>query len=97
MEKYYINVNGIKCLLPHIATEKTFYAVEELKKEIYNAFDKFPPFNTPHEGYAIIKEELDELWEEVRKQYDVRTKENMRKEAKQIAAMALRFMVDLCE
>ncbi|MCW4027351.1 MAG: hypothetical protein NWE76_07720 [Candidatus Bathyarchaeota archaeon] len=68
---------------------------DDVVAEVRRAEMKFPPFNTPHEGYAIIKEELDELWEEIRKQYDVRTKEKMRKEALQVAAMAVRFMGDL--
>ncbi len=72
-------------------------AIADVDHEFLFAVAKFPPFASPHEGYAIIKEELDELWEEVRKQHDVRTKAQMRKEAKQIAAMAIRFMVDLCE
>jgi len=70
-------------------------ALDALERELKFATDTFPPFRSPHEGYAIIKEELDELWEEIRKQYDVRTNEKMRKEARQIAAMALRFMIDL--
>ena len=69
---------------------------EEVLDELDQATKKFGKFASPHEGYAIIKEELDELWEEVRKQYDVRTKGNMRKESIQIAAMAMRFIKDIC-
>ena len=46
-----------------------------------------------HEGYAIILEELDELWDEVKKKQPDR--EKMVKEAKQVAAMALRFMLEI--
>jgi len=38
---------------------------------------------------------LDELKDEVFKQHDQRTKERLRAEAKQVATMALRFMVDI--
>ena len=31
------------------------------------ARQKHAPMHSPHEGYAIIKEEFDELWQEVRK------------------------------
>ena len=48
----------------------------------------------PHEGYAVILEELDELWEEVKSQHPDR--QRMRAEAAQVAATALRFMVDVC-
>ncbi len=65
---------------------------EELRRAQFNS----PPFNSAHEGYAVILEELDELWEEVRKQHDVRSKERMRAEAMQVAAMALQFMIDCC-
>jgi len=70
-------------------------ALDELEKELRVATDKFPPFRSPHEGYAVILEELDELWQEVKQQYDVRSSVAMRNEAKQVAAMALRFMIDL--
>jgi len=49
------------------------------------------------EGYAVIHEELDELWEEVKKKPTVQNKKLMREEAKQVAAMALRFMIDVCD
>lgn len=55
------------------------------------------PTTTPHGGYAVIKEELDEYWEEV-KQFNLPkgrdTRPKMRKELIQIAAMALRTIVD---
>jgi len=46
-----------------------------------------------HHGYAVIKEELDELWDEIICRGPARYMED---EAKQIGAMALRFLVDLC-
>ena len=70
-------------------------AMDEVDDECYEAFNKFPPMVSPHEGLAIIQEEFEELKAEVFLQHDVRTKEAMRHEAKQVAAMALRFMVDL--
>jgi len=50
-------------------------------------------FNSPHEGYAIIKEELDELWADIKSQ---RPSKHMYHEAKQIAAMAMVMMLE-CE
>jgi hypothetical protein len=69
--------------------------VRDVVNEYKRAIAKFKPFNSPHEGLAIILEEYKELEEEVFKQHDVRTRKKMRAEAKQVAAMALRFMVDL--
>lgn len=67
----------------------------ELDAEVQSAIEKFPPFNSPHEGLAIIEEEFLELRAEVFKQYDARTKDAMRQEAIQVAAMAVRFVRDL--
>ena len=69
----------------------------EVKDELLAAQYKFIPFRSEHEGYAIIKEEVDELWDEVKKQPKVRDKAKLRTEARQIAAMAIRFMLDLTE
>ena len=57
------------------------------------ATKKFSKFSSTHEGYAVILEELDELWHEIKKNGD---KANMRDEAIQVAAMGFRFVVDCC-
>ena len=62
--------------------------------EYLRAVTKFSEFNTPHEGYAVILEELDELWEEIKANSD---KEALKKEAIQVGAMALRFIIDCCK
>jgi len=67
----------------------------EAARELRRATAMFAPFNSPHEGWAVIREELDELWEHVRAN-DGRS-ENARAEAIQLAAMALRYAVDLCD
>jgi hypothetical protein len=64
-------------------------AADELKR----AMAKFGPFRCGHEGYAVIREELDEMWHEVKHG----TRARAREEAVQVAAMALRFLVDLPE
>ncbi len=53
------------------------------------------PFNSAHEGYAVILEELDELWDEVKKKQAERSSETLKKEAVQVGAMAMRFLVDI--
>ena len=51
-------------------------------------------YNSLHEGYAIMKEEFDELWDEVKKHsHDHKKAFN---EAKQVACTAIRFM-KLCQ
>lgn len=61
--------------------------------ELLSAQSRFPEFRSPHEGWAIIKEEVDELWELV-KANEGHGAAAMN-EAKQIAAMAVRYALDL--
>lgn len=63
---------------------------DEVFQELYKAVNSFPRFNTLHEGYAVILEEMDELWEEVKGHNRVEA----RKEVVQVAAMALRFLIE---
>lgn len=48
-----------------------------------------------HEGYAVILEELEEFWEEVRKKRTDRSQVGMWDELVQIAAMAQRTAEDV--
>ena len=58
----------------------------EIHREYETARSKFRPFKSTHEAYAILLEEVDELWEAIKNnQSNYRVKE----EAIQIAAMAL--------
>jgi len=65
--------------------------------ELIVAMKSYPAFHSAHEGFAVLKEEVDELWDEVKKQPAVRSKAEMRKECIQIAAMAIRFALEVCE
>lgn len=74
--------------------EKTTRAIEDSIGELMVATQNYGPMASPHEGYAILLEEVDELWDEVKKSPKKRDPKAMRKEAVQVAAMALRFLVD---
>ena len=65
--------------------------------EYSRAARDFPPFTSAHEGYAILLEEVDELWDEVKKNPRERDYDKMRREAIRVAAMALRFVKDVCD
>ena len=65
-------------------------------RELCRARDKHTKFNSEHEGYAVILEELDELWDEIKKKKEERDKTKLMKEVVQVAAMAMRFASDLC-
>lgn len=69
----------------------------ELRAELVAALDKHAPMNSHHEAYAVILEELDEYWEHVRLQKAKREQAKIRRELIQVAAMALRAILDVCE
>jgi hypothetical protein len=62
--------------------------------EVTRACSKHSPMASHHEAYAVILEEVDEYWEEVKKRQPDR--ERLREELIQIAAMAVRAQMD-CE
>jgi len=77
--------------------EKATEISREVVEELVYACRKFPKFNSAHEGYAVILEELDELWYEIKGHNPIRheQKEAMREEVIQVAAMAIRFVMDV--
>jgi len=65
----------------------------EVVQEIRRARQQHDPMRGAHEGYALLLEEVDELWAEVKdRRRDLRA---MRAEAIQIAAMAIAFAVEV--
>jgi NTP pyrophosphatase (non-canonical NTP hydrolase) len=76
---------------------KTFNPIfYEIQIEVSNAIANWPPFNSAHEGFAILMEEVDELWQHVKTNQKKRDLEKMRREAIQVAAMAFRFLTEVC-
>jgi len=74
--------------------EFTFAAI---RNEVTTAREKWPRFASAHEGYAILKEEVDELWDHVKTKQKNRDLPAMHKEAIQVAAMAVRFATEVCD
>ena len=68
----------------------------ECTAEVMGAMQKWPKFNSAHEGFAVLAEEVDELWDHVRTNQKRRDHEAMRKECIQIAAMAMRIALEIC-
>ena len=69
--------------------------LKAVEHEVKAAREKHARFNSAHEGYAVILEELDELKSEVWKKREERDKARMQDEAVQVAAMAVRFLLDV--
>ncbi|SDG47981.1 hypothetical protein [Desulfosporosinus hippei] len=67
--------------------------VSDVCEELQKAMKVNQLFSSPHHGYAIILEELDELWDEVKKREP--DMKNMRAEAVQVAAMAVKFIFSM--
>lgn len=78
----------------HFYSPAAKQALEELQK----ARKTFPPMQSAHEGWAVLYEEVCELWDEVRnnKGDETEYKTRMFKEAQQVAAMAIAFMAEVC-
>lgn len=70
--------------------------IEDVRLQVGAAITNWPPFNSAHEGYAVLLEEVDELWDEVKLKQSTRSVDDMYKEASQVAAMAIRIMYEVC-
>lgn len=70
-------------------------ALAAVKEELLEACRRFDPMASPHEGYAVILEELDELWAEIKANKG--SSSAGRAEAIQTAAMAIRYVVDVAD
>lgn len=66
--------------------------VFEVFQEVQRAQRKHGPMNSPHEGYAVLKDEVEELWDEIKA--NAGDGVYAREEAIQVAAMAVRYVLD---
>jgi hypothetical protein len=71
--------------------ENTNEILENVRYELLRALKEHGDFNSCHEGFAVLLEEVDELWEEVKKKSSLRDIGKMYEESIQIAAMAVKF------
>lgn len=66
-----------------------------IDNELTAAKKKFPKdFNSTHEGYAVLLEEVDELWADIKNNC---SRPAIQKEAVQVAAMAIRIIQELTD
>ena len=57
----------------------------------------YPTFNSYHEGYGVLLEEVDELWDAIKAHKGCKATPDMVDECIQIAAMVGRFVKNLSE
>ena len=70
-------------------------AIELVRIELYAAISAFPPFRSAHEGVAIVDEEFREFRDAAYWPHREETGDE-EVEATQLAAMAVRYLVDVC-
>ncbi len=69
--------------------------LQQVRIEVERARRKHPTnIHNVAEGYAVILEELDEYWDEVKTQTSRRVKDDLLKELVQVAAMCMRTAED---
>jgi hypothetical protein len=84
-------------IMPGVTTNTNVADVmNKIAAEVQKATSKYPKMNSAHEGYAVILEELDEVWEHVKMKESKRDLEAMKIEAIQTAAMCVRFATECC-
>ena len=66
-----------------------------VKSELIRAYNIHGPVLSLHEGYAVILEELDEAWDEIKKKTSKRDMKNLLKELIQVGAMAQKVAEDV--
>lgn len=94
----YMELKEAEVGTPPVVVSSTADAViEGMRMELIDAMVKWPPMNSAHEGWGVIYEEfIVELGAHVWTKQSKRDLPAMRKEALQVAAMALRFALDVC-
>lgn len=81
-----------------LRTNNVLTALMAVRDEVTRAQKLWPrPFSCAHEGISVIREEFEELWDEVKLNEKKRDLEKIRKEAVQVAAMAIRFIVEVID
>lgn len=73
----------------------TYIFSKDVRRELDRARKKHKNLNSLHEGFGVLLEEVDEFWNEVKKQPKNRNKQRTYHELSQIAAVTQRIAEDL--
>lgn len=74
--------------------DETRDVLGRIYRELVSARKKHKALNSVHEAYAVIMEEIEEFWDEVKKRGERRDKTAMAEELVQVAAMCIRTIED---
>lgn len=66
-------------------------AITDVLAELARAEAKFGAFRSNHEGYAVLLEEMDELWDGIKRK--PRDMDRVRSEAVQVTVIGLKFLL----
>ena len=78
-----------KDMEPQATPGSLWTAGEVASAEARRAVEEHHGFASFHEGYAVLKEEVEELWDEIKLKAANRSRKRIHDEAIQVAAMAL--------
>lgn len=65
----------------------------DVRQMLYASIEKHAPMASAHDGHSVIREEFEELWDHVKA--DTGSSAEAYKEALQVAAMAIRYALDI--
>lgn len=78
-------------LIPRDDAPTVQQVLDAIRNEVRRAAHLHAPMHSGHEAYAVIKEEFEEMWNDIK----IDDIAHAQKEALQIAAMCVRFIVDV--
>lgn len=76
---------------------KEITILNKIHSEYERANSIHPLFNSLHEGYAVLREEVDELWDEIKKKPSRVNPNRINEEAIQVSAMAMKIIISHCK
>lgn len=74
---------------------KNILVAMDMVQECERASAKFPALHSFHEAFGVLKEEVDEIWDEIKQKEQ--SHERIKAEAIQVGAMCIRLIIDLID
>lgn len=76
----------------NVRPEEIIDILDKVFIELEKANANYPQFTSAHEAYAVLLEEVEEVWEHVKKKPQERNMEELDGELVQVAAMCVKFI-----